>query len=76
MVKVTVPHAHDSSDLRPIYLSVARREPVRSEWKPAYRDTVNGQLVVWARFDEQPAKGVDVWVRDGEGTRRARPLPA
>lgn len=74
MVKVVVAHNHVSSDLRPIYMAVTRREPTQSDWKPALRDTVNGQLVVWARFETAPARGQEVWVRDGFGDRKVRPI--
>ena len=73
-VKVIVPHEHDSADLRPIYISTSRRTPTAGEWVPALRDTVNGRRVVWARFDAPPAPGAEVWVRDGHGDHKARPL--
>lgn len=76
MVKVIVPLVLDSSDLRPIYLATTRREPTQSDWKPALRDTVDGQSVVWARFDEAPARGSEVWLRDGNGDRKVRSLAA
>lgn len=76
MVKVIVPLALDSSDLRPVYLATSRREPTQADWKPALRDTINGQTVVWARFDEAPARGAEVWVRDGYGDRKVRTLAA
>ena len=73
-VKVTVPFEHDSADLRPIFISTSRRTPAADEWVPALRDTVNGRRVIWARFDFPPAPGGEVWVRDGNGDRKLRPL--
>lgn len=69
--KVVVPYEHDSADLRPIFLALSRREPLEREWRPALRDTIRGQLVVWARFDTPPAsRGAEVWVRDSAGARQ------
>jgi hypothetical protein len=74
MRKVTVPYDHDPESLATIYLGIsasAREAPTK--WRPAYRDTVDGQRVVWARFKESG----QVWIRDDGGerlvrTRRAR----
>lgn len=64
--KVVVPFYHDSADLSNIYIAVIshadQRSPKESEWKPAYRDVVNGQRVVWAKFDLDNSFYM-VWVR-------------
>lgn len=68
MTKVMVAYCHDPADLGLIELAVTRTSPTESDWTPAYRDTVDGKLVVWARFDSTDGR---VWLRDSEGTRYA-----
>ncbi|WP_214103248.1 hypothetical protein [Acrocarpospora catenulata] len=73
MIKVSVPYEHDPADLSPIHLAVLPRgaRPGEDDWVPAYRDTVDGRRVVWARF-EDPA-GV-VWLRTRDGQREVTRL--
>ena len=63
MVKVTVAYNHDSRDLGAFHLALGRRRPVEEDWRPALRDTVNGRLVLWARFPSGPQRGEQVWLR-------------
>lgn len=70
MTRIIVAYEHDPADLRAIQLAVAD-EPAESDWRAALRDTIDGQRVVWARFD-RPARRV--WLRDRDGTRKVRPL--
>lgn len=72
MFKVTVAYEHDPSNLAPIHLATSRRAPADADWKPALRDTVDGRLVVWARFPEAVTPGAEIWLRDAGGARRAR----
>lgn len=73
MTKVTVPYDHNPADLATVYLAVTPRgsRPSEDAWRPALRDTVGGQRVVWARFEEPP--GV-VWLRDRDGERQVHPV--
>jgi hypothetical protein len=73
MTKVLVAYEHDPADLATVYLAVTPRGSLPSEgaWRPALRDTVNGQRVVWARFET--ADGI-VWLRDRDGERQVRPV--
>jgi len=73
MNKVTVTYEHDPADLSTVHLAVTARgsRPRTGSWRPALRDTVNGQHVVWARFEEPP--GV-VWLRDRHGERQVHPV--
>lgn len=74
MTKVTVAYEHDPADLSAIYLAVCKtKQPAEDDWRPALRDTVDGQRVVWARFPG--ATGVvDVWIADRDGTRQVTSL--
>lgn len=68
--KVQVPYEHKTTDFSPIYLALSTStQPGKTAWTPAYRDTVDGQRVIWARF---PTLGrmVSVWVRDKDGDRK------
>lgn len=68
--KVQVDYNHNPADHSTIYLAVSSSaQPGKNTWKPAYRDTVNGKRVVWARF---PSTGrtLSVWLRDRDGDRR------
>lgn len=73
-MKVTVAYEHDPADLSTIYLAVVPRgaRPGPDSWRPAYRDTVGGQRVVWARFEHNTG---EVWVRDWAGERQVRRWP-
>lgn len=70
-----VPYDHDPADLSPIYLAIVevRKKPLKSDWQPALRDTIDGSKVVWVRSDSSvgPKRKV-VWVRDKNGERLAR----
>lgn len=73
MSKVVVAYEHDSADLQTICLAVVPRgaRPGPDSWRPAYRDTIDGQRVVWVRAD---LDGV-VWLRDRAGERQVRRWP-
>lgn len=75
MTKVTVAYEHDPADLATVYLAVTGRgaRPGEDSWRPALRDTVRGQRVVWARFE---AAADVVWLRDRDGARQVRPVGA
>jgi hypothetical protein len=72
-MKIVVPYNHDPADFDLIEIAVSQtrseKEPLEG-WIAAYRDTINGQRVVWARFDHE---GI-VWVRDRNGSRRVLPI--
>lgn len=72
-MKVMVKYEHDSADFDLIELAVVTtrgsKEPLEG-WVAAYRDTVNGERVVWARFDHTG----EVWVRDRNGARKVLPV--
>ncbi|MEV0968524.1 hypothetical protein [Microtetraspora glauca] len=74
-MKLTVSYEHDPADLSTIYLAVVPRgvRPSASSWRPALRDTVAGQRVVWIRVTD--VSGV-VWLRDRDGERQAQRLGA
>jgi hypothetical protein len=67
--KVVVPYEHDPRDLSLIELAVTPRgaQPSEESWVPAYRDTVDGKRLVFARF----ASTGTVWIRDRNGVRKA-----
>jgi hypothetical protein len=70
MRKVIVPYRHDPADLAIIYLAVSTGRGAPTDgWRPALRDTIDGEGVIWARFPE-PATG-QVWIQDGRGVRPA-----
>lgn len=71
-MKVTINYDHDPADLTLVEIAVRKGKPTEADWKPALRDTVDGQRVVWARFDDLPGDA-QVWLRDGAETRRVRP---
>jgi hypothetical protein len=71
-MKITVPYQHDSADYDLIELALSEKEtqePLEG-WRAAYRDTVSGMRVVWARFESEGY----VWLRDRNGARRVTPL--
>jgi len=70
--RVTVPYNHDPADLQRIELAVVagKLQPRERDWQPAYRDTRDGQRVVWIKT-EVPARNPVVWIRDRDGARRA-----
>ena len=68
MDKVIVKLDHDPSDLRQIWMAFSPGVPQDADWKPAYRDTVNGQRVVWVKYPEGTTG--NLWVKDGAGVRR------
>lgn len=71
MTKVVVPYNHQERDTQIIHLAVTMRDrPAENEWRPAFRDVIDNQRVVWARFSEPSGA---VWLRDREGVRRIRP---
>ena len=72
-VKVTVPYEHDPGDLHSIYLGVSESGPPET-WVPAFRDTRQGERVVWARFPERDGRRVTVWVRDSTGARPVKSI--
>jgi hypothetical protein len=69
--KLQVPYDWDPelTDLIELAITPPTREPVETDWQPAYRDTVNGTRVVWIRPEPQGAK-VLVWLRDRNGVRQ------
>lgn len=70
MAQVILPYEHDDSDLAQIWLAVViDGEPEDEDYYPAYRDTIDGQRVVWVKFPEQP-QGY-LWIKDSKGARRA-----
>lgn len=70
MKKLMVNYQHDSVNLQTIYLAVTTsRKPSSDSWKPAFRDTVNGTRVVWAKFPERGGSKVNLWLRDSTGER-------
>jgi hypothetical protein len=68
MEKVIAAYEHDSSNLTQIWMAVSNGAPAEGDWQPAFRDTRNGRLVIWVKYDEVPHG--DLWVRDGDGVRR------
>lgn len=68
-IKVSVPYEHEVRNLSTIYLAITTgSRPSKDGWRPAYRDTVDGVRVVWARFPTQ-GRRVTVWLRDRNGER-------
>jgi hypothetical protein len=69
--KVQLPYEWDPelTDLIEIAITPPNREPEETDWKPAYRDTVNGTRVIWVRSEPLGAK-VLLWVRDRSGVHR------
>lgn len=59
----------DLTDLIELAVTPPNREPIETDWKPAYRDTVNAVRVVWIRLEPLGGK-VLVWLRDRHGTHR------
>ena len=64
------PHTTATVDLA---LTSASKQPGDGEWRPALRDTIAGQRVVWARFEPRRGRQV-LWVRDRAGARRLKTL--
>jgi len=75
-VKVSTAYEHEPSNTAPIYLAVSKLniEPAEEDFQPAYRDTEDGQLVIWARFDAAPTAPGALWVKDEAGIRKAEPV--
>jgi hypothetical protein len=70
MVKLIANYQHDPANLQPIYLAVTTaRSPSADSWKPAFRDTIRGHRVVWAKFSERGGVKMNLWVRDSTGER-------
>lgn len=70
MIKLIVNYPHDPANLSTIYLSVTTtKTPPPDSWKPAFRDTIDGKRVVWAKFPERGGKKVNLWLRDSTGQR-------
>lgn len=70
MTKLIVNYPHDPANLQTIYLAVTTsRKPSADSWKPAFRDTVDGKRVVWAKFPERGGSKANLWVRDSSGER-------
>jgi hypothetical protein len=68
MTRVVVLYDHQERDTQIIFLAVtSRNRPTENEWRPAFRDVINGQRVVWARF---PTTSGAVWLRDRQGIRQ------
>ena len=63
-----VAYQHDPADLSTVELAVSRREPAEGDWRPAFRDTVDGQRVVCIRAEV--GRSDRVWLRDSAGARR------
>jgi hypothetical protein len=68
MEKVIAGYEHDSSNLTQIWMAVSSGMPGENDWRPAFRDTVKGRLVIWVKYDDVPHG--DLWVKDGSGARR------
>ena len=66
--KVVFPYEHDANNLNQIWMAVSVGLPEEGQWRAAYRDTINGQRVIWIKYDTVPAG--HLWVRDGSGARR------
>lgn len=71
-MKIITAYDHKSHDLSFIYLALMPigSSPQESDWKPAYRDIINGQRVVWI-IDEWNRRSV-LWLRDRTGERRVK----
>ena len=71
MIKLMVDYPHDPSNLQTIYLAITTsRRPSPDSWKAAFRDTVNGKRVVWAKFPGRDGKTkMNLWIRDSSGDR-------
>lgn len=70
MIKLAVDYPHDPANLQSIDLAVTTsRTPSSDSWRPAYRDTIAGKRVVWARFPERGGTKVNLWLRDSSGER-------
>lgn len=69
--KLQIPYEWDPelTDMVELAVTPPNREPEETDWKPAFRDTVNGTRVVWIRLEPLHAK-VLVWVRDRHGVSR------
>lgn len=72
--KVIVPYATSPHDLSTVYLAVCTRTPRVADWRPAYRDVVDGQPVVWVRSPHAGLAGMRVWLHDSAGVRRVTPM--
>lgn len=70
MMKVVVPYEFNPKDLQIIHLAVTvgSQQPDQNDWVPAFRDTIDGKRVVWARFPDSSTR-MTVWVRDKSGSR-------
>lgn len=70
MKKLIVDYQHDPANLQTIFLAVTTsKKPSSDSWKPAFRDTIGGKRVVWAKFPERGGTKVNLWIRDGSGER-------
>jgi hypothetical protein len=66
--KVVFPYEHDTTNLNQIWMAVSVGLPAEDQWKAAFRDTRNGQRVIWVKYDTVPQG--HLWVRDSDGARR------
>lgn len=69
MEKVIVRYDHDPSDLTQMWMAFSTGVPQDSDWVPAFRDTINGQRVLWVKVANPPSG--NVWVKGREGAQRA-----
>jgi hypothetical protein len=70
MIKLIANYKHDPANLQPIYLAVTNlRTPPTDSWKPAFRDTIDGKRVVWAKFAKRGGVKLNLWLRDSNGDR-------
>jgi hypothetical protein len=72
MEKITAAYEHDPQDLTQIWMAASVSTPTDADWVPAFRDTVDGQRVIWIKSDV--ALRGNLWVRDAAGVRRASRL--
>lgn len=65
---------HDKLGLGTVHLAVVEqgKRPVEDQWIPAYRDLINNVSVVWIRSSKTDG---ELWIRDEQGTRRAKRWP-
>lgn len=69
LTRVDAKYAHKEHDTRHIYIGISAKGSTDVIWLPAYRDKIDGQRVVFARFAEPLPTQYRVWVRDHEGAR-------
>ena len=68
MAKLIVPFDHDPADHSAIYLAaqdIAAPATQHLDWQPAYRDTIDGQKVVWIRLERSGF--INAWLRTRNG---------